>query len=114
MTGAELPALNLADLQTLLRRREVSPGEVLGALRARIAEVDPKIDAYLSIDQEAAVQEAQNRAMANCAIRFANSDDEAKYLADKLRTIEIELSGLKERVGRKAHEFSILLDKAIE
>jgi aspartyl-tRNA(Asn)/glutamyl-tRNA(Gln) amidotransferase subunit A len=58
MTGAELPALNLADLQTLLRRREVSPGEVLEALRARIAEIDPKIDAYLSIDQEAAVQEA--------------------------------------------------------
>lgn len=25
-------------------------------------------------------------AMSNCAIRFANSDDEAKYLADKLRT----------------------------
>ena len=60
MTGAELPALNLADLQTLLRRREVSPGEVLDALRARIAEIDPKIDAYLSIDQEAAVQEAAN------------------------------------------------------
>ena len=58
MTGAELPALNLADLQTLLRRREVSPGEVLDALRARIAEIDPKIDAYLSIDQDAAVREA--------------------------------------------------------
>src|SRR5882762_4559844 len=58
MTGAELPALDLADLQTLLRRREVSPGEVLEALRARIAEIDPKIDAYLSIDQDAAVQEA--------------------------------------------------------
>jgi aspartyl-tRNA(Asn)/glutamyl-tRNA(Gln) amidotransferase subunit A len=58
MTGAELPALNLADLQSLLRRREVSPGEVLEALRARIAEIDPKIDAYLSIDQEAGVREA--------------------------------------------------------
>jgi aspartyl-tRNA(Asn)/glutamyl-tRNA(Gln) amidotransferase subunit A len=58
MTGAELPALNLADLQSLLRRREVSPGEVLEALRARIAEIDPKIDAYLSTDQEAGVREA--------------------------------------------------------
>ena len=27
-------------------------------------------------------------ALANCAIRMANSDDEAKYLADKLRTID--------------------------
>jgi aspartyl-tRNA(Asn)/glutamyl-tRNA(Gln) amidotransferase subunit A len=58
MTGAELPALNLADLQTLLRRREVSPGEVLDALRARIAQIDPKIGAYLSVDLDAAVQEA--------------------------------------------------------
>jgi aspartyl-tRNA(Asn)/glutamyl-tRNA(Gln) amidotransferase subunit A len=58
MTGAELPALNLADLRALLRRREVSPSEVLDALRARIAQIDPKIDAYLSIDQEAAVREA--------------------------------------------------------
>jgi cell division protein ZapA len=36
------------------------------------------------------------------------------HMADKLRTIETELSGLKDRVGRKALEFSILLDKAIE
>ncbi len=36
------------------------------------------------------------------------------HLADKLRSIETELAGLKERVGRKAHEFSILLDKVIE
>jgi cell division protein ZapA len=36
------------------------------------------------------------------------------HLADKLRSIETELSGLKDRVGRKALEFSILLDKAIE
>jgi len=36
------------------------------------------------------------------------------HLADKLRSIESELSGLKERVGQKAREFSILLDKAIE
>src|SRR5437870_9415716 len=59
MTGKDLPALNIADLQSLLRRREVSPREALDALRARIEDVDGKIDAYLSLDFEAAVREAE-------------------------------------------------------
>jgi aspartyl-tRNA(Asn)/glutamyl-tRNA(Gln) amidotransferase subunit A len=59
MTGADLPALNIADLQGLLRRREISPREVIEALRARIEHVEPKIDAYLSIDFEAATKEAE-------------------------------------------------------
>jgi len=32
MTGTDLPALNIADLQSLLRRREVSAREVIDAL----------------------------------------------------------------------------------
>ena len=59
MSPADLPALNIADLQPLLRRREVSPHEVLDVLRARIEELEPKIDAYLSIDFEAATKEAE-------------------------------------------------------
>ncbi len=59
MTGKDLPALNIADLQSLLRHREVSPREVLDVLRARIESVDGKIDAYLSIDFEAAAKEAE-------------------------------------------------------
>jgi aspartyl-tRNA(Asn)/glutamyl-tRNA(Gln) amidotransferase subunit A len=59
MTGKDLPALSIADLQSLLRRREVSPHEVIDALHARIAAVDPKIDAYLSLDIEAAAKEAE-------------------------------------------------------
>ena len=59
MTRADLPALNIADLQGLLRRREVSPGEVIEALRTRIENVEPKIDAYLSFDFEAAAKEAE-------------------------------------------------------
>ncbi len=59
MTGADLPALNIADLRGLLRRREVSPRDVLEALRTRIAEIDPRIDAYLSIDFDAAAREAE-------------------------------------------------------
>ena len=59
MSRRDLPALTIADLQTLLRRREVSPREVLESLRARIDDVEPKIDAYLSIDFEAALKVAE-------------------------------------------------------
>jgi aspartyl-tRNA(Asn)/glutamyl-tRNA(Gln) amidotransferase subunit A len=55
----DLPALNIAELQPLLRRREVSPRNVLDLLRARIEELEPKIDAYLSIDFEAAAKETE-------------------------------------------------------
>jgi cell division protein ZapA len=36
------------------------------------------------------------------------------HLADRLRSIERELNQLKTRVDQKAHQFSTLLDKAIE
>jgi aspartyl-tRNA(Asn)/glutamyl-tRNA(Gln) amidotransferase subunit A len=54
----DLPALNVAELQTLLRQRQVSPREVLEALRSRVADVDPEINAYLSLDFDAALKEA--------------------------------------------------------
>ncbi len=59
MSRSDLPALTIADLQSLLRRKEVSPRQVLESLRARIESVEPKIDAYVSIDFEAALKEAE-------------------------------------------------------
>src|SRR5436305_11118360 len=59
MSRPDLPALTIADLQSLLRRKEVSPREVLESLRDRIESVEPKIDAYLSMDFEAALKEAE-------------------------------------------------------
>jgi aspartyl-tRNA(Asn)/glutamyl-tRNA(Gln) amidotransferase subunit A len=59
MTGKDLPALSIADLQSLLRRREVSPRDVVDALQARIEAVDREIGAYLSLDMEAAAKEAE-------------------------------------------------------
>src|SRR5437867_6075601 len=59
MTEKDLPALNIADMQSLLRRREVSAREVIDALQARIETIDPKIGAYLSLDTQAAAQEAE-------------------------------------------------------
>ncbi len=60
MTEKDLPALTIADLQLLLRRREVSAREVIDALRARIEAIDPAIGAYLWLDVEAAAREAEN------------------------------------------------------
>src|SRR5213080_1140407 len=59
MTEKDLPALSIADLQSLLRRREVSAREAIGALRERIEAVDGQIDAYLSLDIDAAIKEAE-------------------------------------------------------
>src|SRR5437879_8560890 len=58
MTEKDLPALSIADLQSLLRGREVSAREVISALRERIEMVDEEIGAYLSLDMEAAAKEA--------------------------------------------------------
>jgi aspartyl-tRNA(Asn)/glutamyl-tRNA(Gln) amidotransferase subunit A len=59
MTEKDLPALSIADLQSLLRRREVSAREVIDALRTHIEAVDEEIGAYLSLDFEAAAHEAE-------------------------------------------------------
>jgi aspartyl-tRNA(Asn)/glutamyl-tRNA(Gln) amidotransferase subunit A len=59
MTEEDLPALSIADLQSLLRRREISAREVIDALRGRIEAVDPEIGAYLSLDMDAAATEAE-------------------------------------------------------
>ncbi|MEN3370318.1 MAG: aspartyl-tRNA(Asn)/glutamyl-tRNA(Gln) amidotransferase subunit [Verrucomicrobiota bacterium] len=58
MTLSDLPVRNVGELQALLRKREVSPREVLEALHARIQEVDPQIGAYLSIDFEEGLRQA--------------------------------------------------------
>ena len=59
MNLSDLTALSIAELQVLLRRREVSAREVLEALQARIAAVEPQIDAYLSIDFDEALKQAE-------------------------------------------------------
>lgn len=59
MNSSGLPALNVAELRDLLRARKVSAREVIEALRDRIAETDPQIGAYLSLDVEDALQQAE-------------------------------------------------------
>src|SRR5438552_6812478 len=59
MKATDLPLLNIGELQPLLRSREVSPREVLEALRFRLDEVEPQIDAYLSINFDDALKQAE-------------------------------------------------------
>src|SRR3954468_17778803 len=58
MTGADLTALSIAEVQRLLRDRQTSPAEVLEALLERIRAVDEKIGAYLSFDEKSAREQA--------------------------------------------------------
>jgi aspartyl-tRNA(Asn)/glutamyl-tRNA(Gln) amidotransferase subunit A len=57
MTG--LPASSIANLQGLLRRKEISAREVLDNLRTRIEQTDDQIGAYLSFDFDVAAGEAE-------------------------------------------------------
>src|SRR5205085_3128439 len=59
MKATDLPALNIGELQPFLRSREVSPREVLEALRFRLEEVEPQVEAYLSINFDDALKQAE-------------------------------------------------------
>jgi cell division protein ZapA len=60
-------------------------------------------DLMTSIAQRAGNVDSQRVAVLACL-----------HMADRMRTMERELEGLKGRVDTKAREFSLLLDKAIE
>jgi aspartyl-tRNA(Asn)/glutamyl-tRNA(Gln) amidotransferase subunit A len=56
----ELTSLSVAGVQQKLRAKEVSPAEVVRALEARIAQVDPQIHGYLSRDFDTALKLAES------------------------------------------------------
>ena len=53
-----LTSLNISELQEGYRSKAFTPADVLRALESRIAEVDPKIQAFLSRDFETALKAA--------------------------------------------------------
>jgi aspartyl-tRNA(Asn)/glutamyl-tRNA(Gln) amidotransferase subunit A len=55
---SDLPALTVAELRNLLRAGEVTTREAVESLRDRIAQTDPRIGAYLSLDLEDALKAA--------------------------------------------------------
>src|SRR4051812_36822197 len=54
--------LSAVELAKRIRDREVSPVEVVDALAKRIREVNPKLNAYVSLDLEGARKEAEHKA----------------------------------------------------
>jgi cell division protein ZapA len=78
----------------------------------------------LAVSEDAAEVEAVAHTvddlMTGIASRAGNVDAQrvavlaCLHLADRLRSMERELAGIRQRVSGKAREFSILLDKAIE
>lgn len=54
-----LTSLNISELQEGYRSKAFTPADVLRALESRIAEVDPKIQAFLSRDFETALKAAE-------------------------------------------------------
>ena len=54
-----LTSLSVTDIQAKLRARELSPAEVVRALEARVAAIDPQIHGYLSRDVELALKLAE-------------------------------------------------------
>ena len=58
--SVSLTSHSVSDLQARLRAKEISPPEVVRALEARIAEVDPGIHGYLSRDFAAALKLAES------------------------------------------------------
>src|SRR5437764_1460426 len=59
MKLSDLPALNVGELRELLRARKVSAREAVEALRGRFAETDRDLGAYLSLDVEDALRQAE-------------------------------------------------------
>ena len=63
MDRAEIPFLSAVELGELLRKREVSPVEATEAYLARIQEVEPKTNAYITVSGDealAAARQAEN------------------------------------------------------
>ena len=59
MDHAEIPFLSAVELSDLLRKREVSPVEATEAYLARIEEVEPKTNAYITVCGDEALAEAR-------------------------------------------------------
>ena len=59
MAPNELVYAGIRELGTRFRKREVSPVEVTGALLDRIARLDPKLNAFVTLTADRAMAEAK-------------------------------------------------------
>ena len=60
MERSEIPFLSATELGRLIYEKQISPLEAVDAYLSRIAAVDPKLNAYITVTAEAARQAARN------------------------------------------------------
>src|ERR1700757_943385 len=56
--ATELPLMDLADVSRLVQKKEVSPVELTRACLERIARLNPKLNAFITVTEDSALEEA--------------------------------------------------------
>ena len=69
MTGAAAPALSIAEASRLIAAKKLSPVELTRTLLARIAAVDPQLNAFLTVTERQALADARGAERAIAAGR---------------------------------------------
>ncbi|MCH9035957.1 MAG: hypothetical protein IH860_01380 [Chloroflexi bacterium] len=64
MNKADIPFLSAAALSHLIRQKTVSPVEATEAYLERIEEVDPKLNSYITLCPDQALEAARDREQA--------------------------------------------------
>ncbi len=58
MNYADIPFLSVAELAGFIERKEITPVDAVGAYLKRIEDVNPKLNAFITVLKEQALQEA--------------------------------------------------------
>ncbi|HET6933624.1 MAG TPA: amidase [Candidatus Angelobacter sp.] len=58
-SSAELPLLDLAAVSQAVQKKEVSPVEITEACLSRIEQLDPRLNAFITVTAESAIEEAR-------------------------------------------------------
>ena len=58
MNSTDIPFLSVAELAGFIERKEITPVDVVGAYLKRIEDVNPKLNAFITVLKEQALQEA--------------------------------------------------------
>jgi len=92
-----LPATELA---ALIRRRKVSPVEVVDAVLDRIERINPRLNAFVTLTAEQARREAkaaEREILHQAALAAARTHEEVDKLNEELRRDQERLAGDRDR-----------------
>ena len=71
MDATDLCFTPATELATMIRRRQLSPVEIMDAVLARLETLNPRLNAYLAVDAERAREQARAAAFHERALRDA-------------------------------------------